>query len=265
MTPKIKGSSVVRLMLVLAVVFAAAGFLLSLQRTHAASAMTYTVNSLADTDDGFCDTSPDCTLREAINAANANSGADTIDATGVTGTIDLTGALPDITGDVTINGPGANLLTVRRDTGGDYRIFNIIGDFNVAIDGLTISNGSAPFGDPDVLGGGIRKEGTGTLTVTNSTLKDNFAASGGGGIFNRGGTLNITDSTLSGNSAGRGRRDFLFRRHTDSHEQHHQQQHRCGRRDFQCHGTLTIRNSTLNNNNSPFANAGGILSAGAAL
>ena len=262
MTPKIKCCSVVRLMLVLAVVFAAAGFLLSLQRTHAASAMTYTVNSLADTDDGFCDTSPDCTLREAINAANANSGADTIDATGVTGTIDLTGALPDITGDVTINGPGANLLTVRRDTGGDYRIFNIIGDFNVAIDGLTISNGRPSVGDPDDLGGGIRKEGTGTLTVTNSTLKDNFAASGGGGIFNRGGTLNITDSTLSGNSAssGGGITNIGGTLNITNSTLSGNSSEGAAGGIFNVGGTLTVTNSTINNNHSAFGNAGGILS-----
>src|SRR5436190_1122794 len=43
-------------------------------------ASTYTVNSTADTDDGLCTTDPGgCTLREAINAANNNSGVlDTI-------------------------------------------------------------------------------------------------------------------------------------------------------------------------------------------
>jgi CSLREA domain-containing protein len=58
-----------------------------------------------------------CTLREAITAANTNaasgasageciagssSGSDVIDATGVTGTINLTGALPSITSSMTI-------------------------------------------------------------------------------------------------------------------------------------------------------------------
>ena len=42
--------------------------------THAA---TYIVNTLADTDDGVCDAT-NCTLREAINAANITAGADTI-------------------------------------------------------------------------------------------------------------------------------------------------------------------------------------------
>jgi hypothetical protein len=37
---------------------------------------------------------------------------------GVTGTINLTGALPDLTHSVSIQGPGANLSTVRRGTDG---------------------------------------------------------------------------------------------------------------------------------------------------
>jgi CSLREA domain-containing protein len=40
-------------------------------------AATFTVNSAADTDDGVCNPA-NCTLREAIHAANAHSGADTI-------------------------------------------------------------------------------------------------------------------------------------------------------------------------------------------
>ncbi|MBZ0296029.1 MAG: right-handed parallel beta-helix repeat-containing protein, partial [Anaerolineae bacterium] len=42
-----------------------------------ATAQTYVVNSIADPGDGTCD-STECTLREAINAANDNPGKDTI-------------------------------------------------------------------------------------------------------------------------------------------------------------------------------------------
>src|SRR5262245_31440831 len=89
---------------------------------------TITVNSTSDVSDG---TDGLCTLREAITAANTNtasglvagecaagsgSGSDTINFS-VNGTINLTGALPDISSDLTINGPGSGLLTVRRNTG----------------------------------------------------------------------------------------------------------------------------------------------------
>ena len=41
-----------------------------------ARAATFTVTKTADTADGSCDA--DCSLREAVIAANANAGADTI-------------------------------------------------------------------------------------------------------------------------------------------------------------------------------------------
>ena len=87
-----------------------------------AQATTFTVNSTADLGDGACDAT-ECTLREAINAANANAGADTIAfnipaatdagcdaATGVC-TIQPGSALPTITDPVVIDGytqPGAS-------------------------------------------------------------------------------------------------------------------------------------------------------------
>ena len=77
---------------------------------HTTSAQTFVVNSTADTDDGACTTAPNgCTLREAINAANQNAGADTINFN-IPGsapfTITITGqfGLPFITDAVTIDG-----------------------------------------------------------------------------------------------------------------------------------------------------------------
>jgi CSLREA domain-containing protein len=47
--------------------------------TALAAPMTFVVNTAADADDGLCSTAASgCTLREAINAANANSGPDSI-------------------------------------------------------------------------------------------------------------------------------------------------------------------------------------------
>jgi uncharacterized repeat protein (TIGR01451 family)/CSLREA domain-containing protein len=67
--------------------------------------MVFTVNSAADTNDGACN-GADCTLREAIIAANTNSGADTINFQIGTGaqTITLTSALPTVIDAVTIDG-----------------------------------------------------------------------------------------------------------------------------------------------------------------
>jgi len=120
---------------------------------------TLTVNTLADT----VDANPSVTsLREAITVANSKGGADIINFS-VTGTINLTGVLPDLTSNIQIQGPGSASLSVRRDTGGYYRIFTIVGGPTVVFDGLTISNGISE------AGGGIFMT-VGALTVNNCTL-----------------------------------------------------------------------------------------------
>jgi hypothetical protein len=131
------------------------------------------------------------TLRAAITQANANPGADTIDFA-VTGTITLNGTqLPSITDDLTISGPGAASLTL--DAHGASRVLQVNSGATVGLSGLTIVNGSAQNG------GGIRNDGT--LTLTSSTIsRSNSPVSMGGGICNYG-TMTLTSSTISGNTA----------------------------------------------------------------
>jgi CSLREA domain-containing protein len=175
---------------------------------------TITVNSLSDaanSADGLC------TLREAITAANtdtasgllpgecavgSSSDSDTINFS-VTGTINLTTALPDISSDMTISGPGASQLTVRRSSAGgtpNFRIFLIQNPQVVSISGLTIANGNVSNGNS---GGGILNSGSLTLTGCNvfgnsvATSPTNF----GGGIFNTS-SLTLNNSNIGGTSAG---------------------------------------------------------------
>jgi CSLREA domain-containing protein len=195
------------------------------------AALTLTVNTLGDQADasvgnGICDvdsgTAGDqCTLRAAIQEANATFAADTIDFS-VTGTINLTGALPDIVSDVTITGPGSSQLTVRRDTGGDYRIL-LLNNRTVRISGLSIANGKAPDGTGNTgqsggNGGGIAQSG-GSLTLTDVAVSGNATGNGapntvsgsssggwggfGGGIFSSG-SLTMTNCVVSGNTTGNG-------------------------------------------------------------
>src|SRR6185369_8551175 len=156
--------------------------------------LTMTVNSLSDAGDvignGICDTDlatagEQCTLRAAIQEANANFGTDSINFS-VTGTINLTGQLPDIFGSLNINGPGSGLLTVRRDTGGNYRIFTTT-EGDVEISGLTITNGRTPDG----------VQGT-----------SNNVAPSGGGILQTSGSLRLTDVVVTGNTTGIGYSDL---------------------------------------------------------
>src|SRR4051812_874255 len=98
-----------------------------------------------------------CTLRSAIQRANAVTGGNTIDfnipltqpnCDGPTGrcTIKLTGLLPDLSPGLTINGPGKEKLTVRRETGGDYPIFVVKLDGTVTVQHLRIENGRSNVG-----------------------------------------------------------------------------------------------------------------------
>jgi uncharacterized repeat protein (TIGR01451 family) len=95
---------------------------------------------------------------------------------------------------LTIQGPGADQLTIQRDSAAvaNFRIFSIDA-CTAGISGLTISNGKVTGG----AGGAILN--TGTLTLTDSVISHN-SANLGGGIRNLG-TLNIKGSTLSENSA----------------------------------------------------------------
>ncbi|HEU4712969.1 MAG TPA: choice-of-anchor Q domain-containing protein [Pyrinomonadaceae bacterium] len=193
-----------------------------LPATHAAA--TFTVNSLLDTPDaapgnGTCaDLNGACTLRAAIQETNSLSGDDTINFS-VTGTINLTGALPALSSNVAINGPGSALLTVRRDIGGNYRIFQSSGTSSIS--GLTITNGRTPDAiteDIAPLGGGIWQTG-GSLTLRDVVITANRTGNGGsmrfnspnlggfggfgGGIYATG-TLTMTDCVISNNTTGKG-------------------------------------------------------------
>ncbi len=192
----------------------------------AARAATITVTSAGDSGVG--------TLRQAI--IDAASG-DIINFSLPSGTtaIILTSDELFISKNLTISGPGANLLSVVRSRAQGkpffrFRIFDIGGGSKVTISGLTIVNGNPVSND---FGGGIYNFGTltvvnctvsgnstsgtsdkgggiyngGTAFITNSVISGNFtdAASGsGGGIYSDGITMNITNSTISGNSAEAG-------------------------------------------------------------
>lgn len=140
-------------------------------------------------------------LRAAIQASNASAGPDIIGIS-ATGTIDLEEALPDISDDVEIRGPGADLLTVRRNSG-EFRIFTIESLAccpEVTISGITIANGLAESG------AGI--ESTAVLVLERVAVVGNeavasggsTAAAEGGGILSFGSLL-LRESTISGNKA----------------------------------------------------------------
>lgn len=159
----------------------------SISTVHAATTIVVTNTT---------DTGPDAPAPGSLRAALAGAAdGDTIDATGITGTITLmSGPISDaellVTKSVVILGPGPANLTI--DANHLSRAFRIFPHCTVTISGLTISNGDAANAPQHGLGGGILNDG-GSLTVSDCTLSGN-SADRGGGIYNRG---SILDATLT--------------------------------------------------------------------
>jgi CSLREA domain-containing protein len=168
---------------------------------------TFMVTKTADTNDGTCD--DDCSLREAIIAANVASGADVITLPAATYILSIagmdenaaaTGDL-DITDDLTIS--GADTSNTIIDGGAIDRVFDIYrSTANVNISAVTITNGLVT----DDTGGGLQNKGVLMLdhvTVTGNVVNGTDAYAVGGGIRN-GGETTVTNSTISNNQADRG-------------------------------------------------------------
>ena len=143
-------------------------------------------------------------LRYCINKVNAEPGPDTIRILR-TGTINLASALPNLSSEIDIQGPGADLLTIRGKSQPPvpiYRVFMIPLGGDIAISGLTITNGSASLDGKR--GGGIHNAGT--LDLSAVVISANTASGGdgeGGGLYNSG-NLTIDGSLIGHNDAGGG-------------------------------------------------------------
>lgn len=164
------------------------------------TAATYTVTTTADNESNGCSIGQ-CTLREAVTAANVLSNSDTIVfQPSVTGTIFLTNGNLLISSDITITGPGARILSVSGNN--SSRVFVVSGANAVAnISGLTITGGNAVpiligatlIGD----GGGILNTNGGTLNLDHVTIAGNNATSLGGGVATRAILLTVSRTTIS--------------------------------------------------------------------
>ena len=130
--------------------------------------LTLVVNATADdpdaiVGDGLCETVAGdgiCTLRAAIEEANAQPTDDVISFDipvtdpgydGTSWTVGLLSALPELSGNLLIEGPGPGLLKVTRSSASLFRIFQMSKPVTVSISGLTLNNGNANGGN----GGGI--------------------------------------------------------------------------------------------------------------
>lgn len=149
------------------------------------------VTKAEDTNDGLC-SATDCSLREAIMAANTAPGDDIILVpVGV-----YTLALGELgaSSDVTVNGAGAASTVI--DGNGASRVFNITGDVIVTFQDISLTGGRPGLD----AGGAIRNYG-GTLTLLNTILANNYAFNGGGGLFTTAGNVTLIGSTVMSNVA----------------------------------------------------------------
>ena len=177
-------------------------FVLTLNFPSQAAYIVYTVNTTADIDDGSCDAT-NCSLREAILAANNSPGADKIGFSLLPNTtITLSGSqLPTITDILTIDGDTATNLTVSGNN--LSRVFRIGSGTAVTLTSLTIADGARGCNNCLPAHGGGIYNGSSNLTIIDSIFLNNsvFYFSNGGGIYNDGGQVLVRNSTFKNNYA----------------------------------------------------------------
>jgi uncharacterized repeat protein (TIGR01451 family)/CSLREA domain-containing protein len=203
-----------------------------------ASAINFTVTTTHDEADASAcvpaSNDQDCSLREAIRAANSAATDDVI--TVPQGTFQITLGIQDEAaaagdfdvldnGKLTINGLGAN--RTRIDGRHVDRVFDVQAEADLVLTRVTVTNGGAVTTGAGIRvnggatpttfelidgavtnsdaaeGGGIAGFGNTQTTVTRSTISGNTADLSGAGIYNTplGDTalLTVTNSTISGN------------------------------------------------------------------
>ncbi len=160
-------------------------------------------------------TNGNCTLGEAIQAANTDSAVDgcaagngrdtivletgavyTLSAVSNT-TLNATG-LPLIGSDIAIDGNGATII--REPSAPEFRLIAVDLNGILRIDSVTLTGGylSATSG-PNIGGGALFVKGT--LDAVNLTVSSNYSTIGGG--IRIGGSSTIRDSTFTSNAATR--------------------------------------------------------------
>src|SRR3954467_3237988 len=191
-------SGLARALLTCAIALVAALFV-----STAANAATFNVRSTDDTSDATsrsaCDTGgPECTLRAAVDEANAQNtndvinleakrytvaevGSDAFEDNNVKGDFDVLN-----NGPLTINGATSDPRDSVVSGGGLDRVFQVLDNGTLSLSNLTVTDGNSQEAD----GGGIYLGGetieltqatSGTLTLTNTKVVNNVAQYGDGG------------------------------------------------------------------------------------
>ena len=181
---------------------------------------TITVNTIEDelNNDG------DCSLREAVQAANsesavdacpAGSGADTIDLPAGTYMLSLGASFEDgntegdldISGVVSIVGSDVDTTIIKAGTDIDNaidRIFHVLSSGHLTVQGLTIRNGGTIVGENILDGGAIYVDSGGQATINDCLITENFGVNCGAVVGLADSTIAISNSVISNNLGGSG-------------------------------------------------------------
>jgi CSLREA domain-containing protein len=170
---------------------------LLLAASAARAQTTYTVTKVEDTDDGSCDA--DCSLREALAAADAGPDSDTIvfDPALAGQTITLKLGELRILQSVRIDGEDLGVVVSGNDAS---RVFHIGEQLSLEptaeLAGLTITGGRTAIG-----GAGVWIE-DGTVKLDRCVVEDNTAEGDfaqGGGVYSSSGWLTVDSCAIRGN------------------------------------------------------------------
>ena len=147
-------------------------------------------------------------LKDAVAAASAG---DTII---VKNTVRADNSSPDNSGEIPINTnltikgeEGAAVLDANKTNGGKsaHRIFKLANGKTLTLEEVTLQGGQTSDDNTDNKNGGaVFINGTGKLTMNNSTIKDCKATEDGGAVYTKGGTVTMMDSSIKGCQAKNG-------------------------------------------------------------
>ena len=169
-----------------------------------AQAAAFAVTTTADTNDGSC-TPALCSLRDAVIAANANPGADTISLPSGTYTLTRTGRDEDaaatgdldITGGLTIVGTGAPVINGNRTD----RVIETFagGGVHLELVGVDVASGDT-HGSTSKDGAGIAIRAGNSLDMAGGAVRDSVGTGNGGGIYAEG-DVHLDGTAVTGNWA----------------------------------------------------------------
>lgn len=171
-----------------------------------AAVLKFMVTATADAHDahpgdgGCADKAGQCTLRAAIEEADASRAGSAVTISVPAGyyrlrlgTLTVGAATPESIG-VTIDGAGPGHTVISG--GHAFRVVTVRASASAVLDAVRITDGHT---GPNVYGGGVYSSGR--LTIAGSAIDDNVAGAGGG-IDNAGGSLVVTGSRIEDNNGG---------------------------------------------------------------